>query len=1231
MKRTIFVLALCLCLLVLLSTLFVRHSKAKTDVLQSLLEMPAPPPPNPLMSGARVRDKSFYDKARPPADDAPIEELIDYWSNRSYSRLGRLSNNPSDRTVDRLLNEASRDPGLLSKFIGALPDNKAVGDSVKDIYERLRSDPNSDKGERTLIKDWLKMNSPYFSGDLERTAGKTQDNNGYVDLQSEKNLLALTRHNYDLASPIVTRMYADKTQPVTQVLATWALYRRALDTDSTSDIERYRTELMKMVENRDLPDGVRDKANDALAFEKDFPGREEWTLSLFEDETLVNMPRFTMLTTLSMYSPTEKYVPKLLDLLVKTSNPTARSGAAQSLMLFLNQDSDPALKREIVAGLLPWLEDPKWATDKGDSRGELVRHLNEIEMRESVPGLIKMLDERSERPDSMTRAGIAANAAAAAANSGANSARITTNSNMAVANTAVKTEMYYPFRDSAISALATQKDARAVPPLRRILAGGGESYWVNNVVRAIYSCNGFTTAEQVEALESAAIKLRKQTDTPTDPSAAGGGYSGGAESPKGPPTAKDIRSALGLALTNATEISDELARAIVERIEQLDKQNKPLAESFRSLLLRWQNTAINFLMLRDVKRGVAEADVIVKLLAERKTLREKQSTDIFDIRTGVPLAVGVATCLLEDRSDAANILDNGDTVTRTSLLACARLTRLSLPVDKVAKLLASDAKQLALAAELYLESEDSPDARAAVLARHPNEARILGATSAFFPEGTANVTSQTLYQLFQSVGENSLYNGWYGSDNDEDLEAIEKRLRNEIKKSDDLIAVYSYDRNYVRIYKDKVMFSWDEDDSRYRERRLEKHEFDELKAYIANNKLDELPPFLACGGEYCTAKELVMLGKAGGRRLYVNGETHPVFAGLEKYFAGLKQAPSSLKYSLSGEIAGLEIVIASDDLHAETVWKEGNELKIAASRTAVRKKIEDDIEKLDDEDDSNYEEVEKQKQSIRDKHEYDGYSWYRITENGAEPGAAQPVGVEFIPLIDGASVPATDDQWKSRAAGFEIRATIEGLFKIVRGRAVKIRSGGYSSPVISANGRWVMAKKDGDEYGSVLVRIDLTTNREYAIEIEKDYGSSYPSAFVPTLNKFLIARSNGYDNYQGEVDDTTPSDADPATMKLVDPATGTVQPIAGEFRPLDQQTFRPLQATGKPNEFWAAMPDDEKNQTQVGIYDTRTFGFRAMLKVPNIKFNSMDMFADEAAGKLYFVYRGHLLSLPLKR
>jgi hypothetical protein len=42
------------------------------------------------------------------------------------------------------------------------------------------------------------------------------------------------------------------------------------------------------------------------------------------------------------------------------------------------------------------------------------------------------------------------------------------------------------------------------------------------------------------------------------------------------------------------------------------------------------------------------------------------------------------------------------------------------------------------------------------------------------------------------------------------------------------------------------------------------------------------------------------------------------------------------------------------------------------------------------------------------------------------------------------------------------------------------------------------------------------------------------------------------------------------------------------------------------------------------------FTVRQVLKIPKIKFDSMNMWVDEAGSRAYFVYEGHLLGVPIK-
>jgi HEAT repeat protein len=1245
MKSFVSALVFCISLLVLLSVFLFPPVAAKENTLLVLLNLPAPAPPNPQVRRiGQDRDQKFYSKNNPPKDNAPIDEILDYWSqqNNTYQRL-RYNAEPTEKVKQRIMDEIARNPKLLPGYLNVLDHDSA--DFVKRIYDNETGDGGLDKESRRMVRDWLTYNSPYYSDQLAELASNVTDSNEYVTNQEE--LLALTRVDFDKARPLIDRLNLDPSLKTSRVLAKWALYRHALDTDAIGDIEQYRDELKAIVEDKTALPGMRDLAMDALVSEKEWSGRDDWYISLLSDETLadlrVNGTSYTGLTTLMLVSPDGKYVEKMLGL-VNSGNKTVRAAAVRNLILMVEQGP------EVIKALLPWLEDSDWAVDTGDTRAAILRKLADYQIPESVPGLIKILDEKGVQQ--VSTASMAANAMANAANAMANSmapAVIGRRSSLPVNTVPSSTNsayygppVAYPYRSAAVSALSKQKDGRAVPALRRILPYG-ESYERSMIVKALLDCGGFTVAEQMDALETG-IKAENGGEV-GDPSANTNAYYYTANVRPGNITPAETKQLLSQQLMGATEISDELARAIVDRIELLDTKDPKLAAGYRHAILRWQNVVINIMLLRDVKRNIAGPDTMVRLLGQRKDLREKQSSDVSDLRTGSPAGVGIAACILDDPNDYAAILESGETEARIAMLACARLLRVPLTVSKVAENLKSPDQLLQIAAERYLESEDSVEARLTVLARHPNEARIMGATTAFYVDSSPGTESEYLWMLYQSLGDNSLYYGWGGSGNDSEIKAVEKRLQDEVKKDADLLGVYWYDGNYIRIYRDRAIFSWEEDESRYRERPLSKEEYDEIRAYLAGNKVDELPPFVACGGGYCTAKELLMLGKNGGRRVYVNGGgepgggDYPFFDGLEKYFARLKKTRATLKYALSSEMPGLEILLASEDLKAATVWK-GADLRVAASDTAVRKKVESEINASDpdgnvaNEEGASDENVQK-KAIAADKRRYEGFSWYKVADAEVAGIASQPPDVEFIPIQDGLGIPASDEQWKARLGGIEIRTSGEGLFKVVGGRLIKLRDGAYSHAVLVPGGRWMLVARSDDNGVETTVRVNLLTNREFPVQIE-GYGQRYPVTYIPTLNKVLIVRDDSYEGEESsyiaeDKEDAAPSDADPSGMLLVDPATGSTQPIAGEFRPISQQTFRSLQKTSRPNEYWAAIPDPEKNETQVGIYDTNHFGFRSVLRIPKIKFNSMYMWADEAGGKLYFVYRGHLLALPLPK
>lgn len=1267
-----FLSAVCLCLLLLILGLFILppvSSQAENNLLANLIDLPAPPPPNPLVeNNTRVRPENFYDKDKQPRDDAPIEDLIDYWKRQSdsYAELG-YNIKPSDAAVQRILAEIENDPERVPDFINVLPENAEVASLVKRFYDQELSRETYGEEWTRQVKRWLTYHSNYFSEELLKDAREVKDENEYVTNQAE--LLALARVDWEKAEPILQRLLNDSSQPTSQTLARWAFYRHALDANDTSDIEKYRDELKKVVEDKNATPGMRDLAFDALVKETDWDRRDDWYLTLLEDETLFDLKvrgqSYTGLTTILLYSPPEKYLAKMIEL-VKSDKPAVRNAAVRNLITLLNSKNE-----EVVKALLPWLENPRWAKQVNNERMTLVNALASVKMPESVPGLISILNEKMRadliikpQPDSTET--------------------VTANTN--------QTE-FYPYRYAAINALALQSDARAVPSLRALLLPNApgqkvEDYERRMIVNALLQCRGFSIAEQVAGLEAAAyvtsseniknfsgavlptvasnrmvVRTVRKMETESEanvstadfdevPAAFANGIGNQAElnkffSNRTPDDPNDTKVMLGTLLMETTEPEDELVAAVIARIEQLERKEPDLALALRKIVLKWNGGAVNSLLLRDLKKNKAELDAVVKLLSLRKDLREKHLNEIYDLRSGGgSVAVGIAACLLEENSEYDAILGGAENVeSKIAMLGCARLIRARLPIQKVAENLQSQNKLLALAAERYLETEDSPEARQIVLSRHPNEAKILGARSFFY--GGANsgsADSEYLRALFASVYESPASEPATFLDADfSEFESVDKKLQKEVRENQELLGIYSYEDNFIRIYRDKAVFSWEEDKARFRERVLTKDEFDEFKNYLAAQKVDDLAPFLdVCSEEDCASRELLMLGRNGGRRVFVSADKMPkFFVELDRQFGEMKKPPARLHYWLEKYVAGLEILLEDENLQARAVWKNGEDFRVLIANEARREQIDKELERQEktarQSSEYDYEKSSPIEAERRRQREYEHFGWYRFSPQSKPPvnGVLQPPQFDYIPAQDNLTVHATDKQWKARTANFEIRANSEGLYKVTRGRLTKLREGYYDQPLVTPNGRWAIVTRYGDD-APKIVRINLLTGKEFEVAMEQQFPTYEAVAFVVASNKVLIfGGSYGGEEYEGEelIEDSE-SKEDPSSRPgnyfWLDPETGLKQPVKEEIRPLAQQTFRPLQqvAADKPDEFWSAIPDEKKRETQIGVYNARTHGFKLIMKIPNITFTSMNMWID--GGKVYFVYQGHLLALPLK-
>ena len=415
--------------------------------------------------------------------------------------------------------------------------------------------------------------------------------------------------------------------------------------------------------------------------------------------------------------------------------------------------------------------------------------------------------------------------------------------------------------------------------------------------------------------------------------------------------------------------------------------------------------------------------------------------------------------------------------------------RAEFPVKKVAGLLQNKDPLLVTAAERYLESEDSAEARQIVLSLHPNEAKILGATTAFFENSSfgGGGDPTILQNLFASVSPyHRLPNGYIAYS--AGLEENEKRLQSELTKDPNLLGIYNWGSNFVHIYKDRALLSWHDDPARYRERTLTSEEFDNFKGLISHFKADELPPFLSCAA--CSSQQLLMVGRNGGRRVFVKADTLPhFFAELDRTFTEMRAPASSIKYWAGKEVPGLEVLFADERIEAMSVFKNGSDFRLLTADKVLRIEIDsqleqfaEEIEESEDESVGDRHEPSEQVEAERTRREYENYTWHTFAAGALSGTATQPTEIPYIPLKDDFKVPPGDSQWKARAGTLEIRGSDDGLFKIAAGKLTQIKTGNYQDPVVTPNGRWAIATKYDDDTGPRLMRINLANNREFEID-----------------------------------------------------------------------------------------------------------------------------------------------------
>lgn len=1166
-------------LLSLVLFFFSVHIFAQNNLLQELIDLPAPPSVAKTENESgekRPRSEEFYDKKNVPPDNAPIEDLLDFWKRQNFITASHPNKiEPSAKTLLRLIKSLEDQPENLNNFLTLLPVNDEVTAIAKKIFDTQGA--NFDESWRESVKKWLKYKSPYFSEELFTEAQNAKDHKTYNSVTKEEELRALAKIDWKKAESLLERLESDKNNPRTAFFAKRLIYEHAIEEKDSAKIEKYRNEFKKIVENKSASGYERDDALDALLQNEEWQGQDDWYLSLFEDETLLllRLSENTVSSPLSVPARKnpDKWIP-LLTQLVGNKNRNIHNAAVNGLI----DIADDKPRRDALLPLIPLLMNSEWADISGQNWIGLVQWMGMVDLPESIPSLIYLLE---------TEEGT--------------------------------------WRGWTARALARYKDSRAIPALKLALEKEAEEGSRKDIIDALVVCGGLTDDEQMSALESYVVEISK-------PDGYARVESRNEYEDENP---LPVSVSIGKYLANLKDPGEDLIRLLIERQKILQKEKPEIAKILSQIMSKWQGRLVDLEMLGRITDGQADAATIVGALARRKELRERVSGELYALRGKSGLAGAMAACLIEDENDIVSAFHNENIEMQIGTLACARLLRKPLPVREVGALLDSTNKLLTLAAERYLESEDGLEARQLVLAKHKGEAMILGARTSFNPAKKSE-SSPMLGSLFASV--NDSYGNYLHPETADftELDKFEDKLRAEIKANSDLLEIYTIVPSYVvRIYKDRAVLTWYEDKARYRETTLKKQELEDLQRFVAESKLEDSPPVFGNCHYNCGRFEFVRFNRNGGRRFFAY-TNFTAFIGFWTKFQNLSESEGAKRrYYLQDKIDGLEILLAGNQLQPQAIWKNGDDFRVLVADEARKTEIENEIQKQDkiddDNEDSDYEIRGKNARQRRLERAFEHYEWREFKDGKPGTKVGEPIEIPFLrdqlifPAVQ--NLRSNDSVWQSKSGNYEIRAgeyNQGSLWKVNRSEQIEFKKGVYSNPIVGGN-YLVAAKADVDwSAPNYVVRINLQTGKELKIKLPPAE-EFYPIAFVPAHRKFLLYRAKeAYSTLNPIV----------AEYYLLDADTGRTEAVKGEFQPLITPSFRPLQPTGKPNEFWATVYSRAKNETDIGVFNTQNFTFKSLLKLPEILLNSMEIWVDEKKSKIYFIYKGdygretHLLSLP---
>lgn len=966
-------------------------------------------------------------------------------------------------------------------------------------------------------------------------------------VHNEDDLLALARLDWNAAEALLQR-FSRGDQPRLVSLSLGTLYAHSATSGDESVVVELRERLRSIAEDRKAPGVARDSAIAAL-LETEWLGREQWFQNLFADESLFNLSDGSLSLSALSNNPwrtPERYI-QFVAGLVGNPNRTVHNNAVRCLVRF-HLDS---ARRDALEPLIPWLKDKNWSD--AQDRLRLIQSLDQFDIPGTIDGLIAVLDE----DDTAEQA-------------------------------------------HAADSLKHFRTATAIPALRRAIATQKQFHYRVMILSALDEAGGITNDEAVSGIEALArVYAHPNGQEQFEDSL----HRFGGESPS-------VELSLGYYLSGRAALNEEVARVLVDRAGQLEKESPVVARELWRILDRWETSAMDAAFLNRLKTAHADALTVQAGLAKRASIRRNHPNVLKEIVESGGFAGGVAATILEDSGAAERILAGSKREERLAVLACARLTGFPLPLAAVGVLARDEDSLLAKAAESYLVAADNPESKTILEEIHRGDVRILGRRS-------ANDPGHHAYTEFDRR-EEMLLQLILGSHGPEEVFAL-------------LTAGYwgNAGQIYVYVRGNSAQVVFEDVPARSYTRDMTASELSTLREYLARDKVDDLEPFDS-GWLDGLQVEFVHLTRSGGRRVFMNNPRSSRDNPWSRLIAQFQELRDGHRFQVRHQLAeafpGARVLLSDLRWALRSVSVENSAIVLNAH---YLDRLEDPLFEVEGAGKLGW-----AKPAIAEPRSGETSYWgtWPASESPAIRGIPDCGVYGMAARIAGFEAEAHHNQnsWAQRNGD---RCVVAGKFsrKVglwLLGLATEpqlIAEGEFSSPILSADGKLVIAAHTATDWShpNDLVTVDLNDRRIKRVPLDSA-DNLLPITRLPNGKVLILrARSTDPDYSQGAVGPTK------AEFWLLDTAGGNPQRADGYFEPLQYYSIRAPQQTEKPGELWAIDPDLSGLSTTIGRYDSHTFKFAPVLKIPVLLLDASALWVDSQRKLAYILYANDLIQIPL--